>query len=123
MNTHTIGDSLQKAAVKRFSRPDKVRTCPKARLELISIGNATVGRTVFEPGWRWKSSVQPLVNTESCKTPHLQLHLSGTMRIRMDDGSEFDCRPGDVSFLPSGHDAWVVGEEPAVVVELHAMVD
>jgi hypothetical protein len=41
----------------------------------------------------------------------------------MDDGSEFDCRPGDVSRLPSGHDAWVVGSEPAVVVDFQGMVD
>ena len=41
----------------------------------------------------------------------------------MDNGSEFDCLPGDVSWLPPGHDAWVVGNEPAVVVELHRMID
>ena len=41
----------------------------------------------------------------------------------MDDGSEFDCRPGDVSSLPSGHDAWTVGDEPAVVVDFQGMID
>ena len=41
----------------------------------------------------------------------------------MDDGTEFDCRPGDVSRLPSGRDAWVVGDETAVVVDFQGMVD
>jgi hypothetical protein len=41
----------------------------------------------------------------------------------MDDGREFDCGPGDVSLLPSGHDAWVVGNEPAVVVDFQGMLD
>jgi hypothetical protein len=40
----------------------------------------------------------------------------------MDDGSEFECKPGDVSSLPSGHDAWVVGEVPAVIVDFQGML-
>lgn len=114
---------MKNALVKNFSKPDMIRTCPKARLELLRLGGATVGRTVFEPGWRWATSVQPILNTKSCKTPHLQFHISGVLRVRMDNGSEFDCLPGDVSWLPPGHDAWVVGDEPAVVVELHGMKD
>ena len=35
----------------------------------------------------------------------------------MDDGTEITAGPGDVTSLPSGHDAWVVGDEPAVVVD------
>jgi hypothetical protein len=44
-------------------------------------------------------------------------HVSGSLAIRMDDGTEFVARPGDITSLPSGHDAWVVGDEPAVVVD------
>ena len=112
-----------KAELKPFSTPDEVREFPKGRLELIKIGGATIGRAIFEPGWRWSTSVKPIANTKSCEAPHFQYHVSGTLRILMDDGSEFDCKPGDVSLLPSGHDAWVVGEEPAVVVDFQGMVD
>jgi len=66
--------------------------------------------------------VQPIVKTHSCEAPHFQYHVAGTLRIRMDDGSEFECKPGDVSFLPSGHDAWVVGEVPAVIVDFQSML-
>ena len=114
---------MEKAERKDFRKPDDVREFPKGRLELINIGGAMVGRAVFQPGWKWSTSVQPLAKTKSCEAPHFQYHVSGVLRIRMDDGSEFDCKPGDVSLLPSGHDAWVVGNEPAVVVDFQGMID
>jgi hypothetical protein len=115
---------MKKAAeVKNFDKPNEVRSFPKGRLELISIGGATIGRAIFEPGWKWSESVQPLVKTKSCEAPHFQYHVSGALKVRMDDGSEFVCRAGDVSLLPSGHDAWVEGNEPAVVVDFQGMVD
>jgi hypothetical protein len=112
-----------KAELKSFGKPEEVREFPKGRLELIKVGGATIGRAVFEPGWRWATSVQPIVKTSSCEAPHFQYHVAGVLRIRMDDGAEFDCRPGDVSLLPSGHDAWVVGNEAAVVVDFQGMLD
>jgi hypothetical protein len=114
---------MEKAECKDFGKPDEVREFPQGRLELIKIGGATVGRAVFNPGWKWSTSVQPLVKTKSCEAPHFQYPVSRTLRIKMDDGTEFDCRPGDVSLLPSGHDAWVVGAEPAVVVDFQGMIE
>jgi hypothetical protein len=114
---------MERAELKSFERPDEIREFPKGRLELVKIGGATIGRAVFEPGWRWRDSLQPLAKTKSCEAPHFQYHVSGVLRIRMDGGSEFDCRPGDVSLLPSGHDAWVVGDQPAVVVDFQGMID
>ncbi|MGD0819162.1 MAG: cupin domain-containing protein [Desulfomonilia bacterium] len=114
---------MEKAEAKSFDKPDEVRTFPKGRLELIKIGGATIGRAIFEPGWRWSTSVQPLAKTKSCEAPHFQYHVSGTIRIVMDDGTELECKAGDVSLLPVGHDAWVVGDEPVVVVDFQGMVD
>jgi hypothetical protein len=123
MHMHGFAAAMAKAEVKAFGKPDEVREFPMGRVELVKIGGATIGRAVFDPGWRWATSVQPLVNTKSCEAPHFQYHVSGILHIKMDDGSEFDCKPGDVSVLPSGHDAWVVGNEPAVVVDFQGMVD
>jgi hypothetical protein len=111
------------AELKSFKKPDEVREFPAGRLELVNIGGATLGRAIFAPGWRWSASVQPLVKTRSCEAPHFQYHVSGILRVRMDDGSEFDCRPGDISLLPSGHDAWVIGDEPVIVVDFQGMRD
>ena len=114
---------MKKAEVKSFAKPDEVREFPLGRLELVTVGGSTVGRVTLKPGWRWSSSVKPIVKTLSCEAPHFQYHVSGTIRIAMDDGREFDCKAGDISLLPSGHDAWVVGDEPAVIVDFQGMID
>ncbi|XQW86718.1 diguanylate cyclase domain-containing protein [Thalassotalea piscium] len=112
----------QKASCKNFSQPDEVRTFPNGRLELIQLEGAIIGRAIFEAGWHWKKSVQPLAGTKSCLAPHLQFHVSGVMHVVMDDGTEFDCYPGDVSLLPEGHDAWTVGDETVEVIDFHGMI-
>ena len=114
---------MKKAELKSFGKADEVREFPKGRLELVNIGGAAVGRATFEPGWRWATSVQPIAKTKSCEAPHFQYHVSGTLKVIMDDGTELECKPGDVSNLPSGHDAWVVGDEPVVVVDFQGMID
>lgn len=113
----------EKAELKDFSKPDEVREFPKGKLELIKIGGATIGRATFQPGWKWSTSVQPLAKTKSCEAPHFQYHVSGTLMVKMDDGTVIECKPGDVSLLPQGHDAWVVGNKPVVVVDFQGMVD
>lgn len=115
--------SGKKAEVKNFGTPFEVREFPNGKVELITIGGALIGKATFLPGWRWSTSVQPLAHTKSCEAPHFQYHVSGMLHVVMDDGSEFDCGPGDVSLLPVGHDAWVVGDEPAVVVDFQGMID
>ena len=109
---------MKKMEVKSLNAPEEVRKFDKGKVELVNIGGTTIGRGVFEPGWKWSSSVKPIVNTKSCEAPHFQYHVSGTLRVVMDDGTEKDLKAGDVSSLPSGHDAWVVGNEPVVVVVL-----
>ncbi len=114
---------MNRAELKSFGEPDEVREFSKGRLELIKIGGATVGRAILEPGWRWASSVQPIAKTRSCEAPHFQYHVSGVLRVRMDDSTEFECRPGDISFLPSGHDTWVVGDQPVIIVDFQGMIE
>ena len=106
---------------KNLTEPDELRVFDKGRLELVSLGGVTFGRATFHPGWRWSTSVKPLVNTRSCEAPHLQYHISGRLHVVMDDGSQEEFGPGDVSLLPPGHDAWVVGEDPVVVMDISGM--
>jgi len=121
--TNLAASVAEKGQVKNFTKPDEVREFPKGKLELIKIGNATIGRATFQPGWKWSESLQPLVKTSSCEAPHFQYHVSGTIMVKMDDGTLLECKPGDVSLLPTGHDAWVVGNKPAVVVDFQGMID
>jgi hypothetical protein len=102
---------------KSFGQPEEVRRFPNGHAEILKVGGSEVGRLVFQPGWRWSKDLKAVANTRSCEAPHFQYHVSGRLGIRMDDGTEFVAGPGDVTSLPSGHDAWVVGDEPVVVVD------
>ncbi|MFN0274278.1 MAG: cupin domain-containing protein [Chitinophagales bacterium] len=121
--TNVHSEKSEKAELKSFSSPDEVREFPLGKLELVNIGMGSIGKATFQPGWRWSTSVQPLVNTKSCEAPHFQYHVSGTLKVKMDDGTLLECKPGDVSLLPHGHDAWVVGDEPVVVIDFQGMID
>jgi len=102
---------------KTLGTPDEETVFEKGRVELVNIGGGTVGRLTLEPGWRWSVHVKPIAGTELCEAPHFQYHVAGTLRIRTADGAEFDAMPGQVTSLPAGHDAWVVGDEEVVIVD------
>ncbi len=104
---------------KHLNTPDETRTFEKGKVDLVTMENGTIGRLTLQPGWKWSEHVKPIAKTKSCEAPHFQYHVSGRIRIRMDDGTEFEAGPGDVTCLPSGHDAWVVGSEPVVLVDWH----
>lgn len=108
---------------RSFSKPDEVRRFELGKVEIVLVEGTTLGRAVFEPGWRWSTCVKPVAKTESCQVAHLNLHISGRLHVRMDDGSEREFGPGDVGHIPPGHDAWVVGEEPVVVIDISGMQD
>lgn len=112
---------MAKMEKKNMSAPDETRPFPKGKLELVTLAGITFGRATLEPGWKWSESVKPIAKTESCEAPHTQYHVSGRLAVKMDDGSEEIFGPGDVSHLPPGHDAWVVGSEPVVVIDITGM--
>jgi len=115
--------TIEKMQKKNVSRPEETRTFEKGQVELVTVNDVTFGRATLQPGWKWSTCVKPLVKTKSCEASHLQYHVSGRLHVVMDDGSEQEFGPGDVSYLPPGHDAWVVGKEPAVVVDISGMRD
>jgi hypothetical protein len=102
---------------KDFAKADELRTFGHGKVELLNIGGGSVGRLVLEPGWRWSVDVKPIAGTEWCEAPHFQYMVSGRLHVRMMDGEEFDLEAGSVSHLPAGHDAWVLGTEPVVLVD------
>lgn len=106
-----------KAEHKSFRTPDETRAFERGSVELVRVGDSEIGRLTLQPGWRWSEHVKPIAGTELCEAPHFQYHVQGTLHIMMADGTEFDAHPGDVTALPQGHDAWVVGEGPVVVVD------
>jgi class 3 adenylate cyclase len=102
---------------KRFDQPDEVRELEKARNELVELGELAVGRTIFQPGWRWSEHVRPIAGTPSCEIHHIGYVVSGQIHVEMDDGACVELVGGDTFEIPPGHDAWVVGDEPWVSID------
>ena len=112
---------MPKMQSKHLSKPEELRTFEKGKVELITLEGVTFGRATLQPGWKWSTCVQPVAKTPSCQAPHLQYHISGRLVVKMDDGSQQEFGPGEVSQIPPGHDAWVVGNEPVVLIDIGGM--
>jgi len=106
-----------KGQSKNFNKPDETRTPKNATVEVIKVGGKPVMRATFLPGWKWSKDIQPVAGCESCQMHHFGYQTSGTMHVEFDDGSTMDTHAGDVADIPPGHDAWVVGSEPAVLLD------
>jgi hypothetical protein len=114
---------MSKMQKKSLSLPDETRRFDNGQVQLVSLGGVTFGRATLLPGWKWSTCLKPVAKTKSCEAAHLQYHVSGRLRVVMDDGAEAEFGPGDVSFIPPGHDAWVVGNEPVIILDVQGMTD
>ncbi|HEU5420410.1 MAG TPA: cupin domain-containing protein [Streptosporangiaceae bacterium] len=110
---------------KSLDSPEETRPfeAGMGKVELVNIEEGPVGRATFEPGWRWSEHVGPIAQTDSCQAAHLGYFISGRMRVVMDDGQEMEFGPGDFGVIPPGHDAWVVGDQPCVVIDWQGFAD
>jgi hypothetical protein len=102
---------------KNFAAPDEAREFPRGGDALVALGPAKVGRAEFMPGWRWSNDIRPIAGTASCEVAHVGYVVSGVLHVEADDGRTLDLRPGDAFTIPSGHDAWVVGDDPVVLLD------
>ena len=112
------GGHLLEVILKRFDRPDEVRTFEKGRFELIHIGNMTLGRATYDPGWKWSAHVGKALGKQSCDVEHVGLVISGCATAAMDDGRVVEMHEGDVFYIAPGHDSWVVGDIPYLSLHL-----
>lgn len=93
------------------------------QVEMVNLDRGPVGRATFLPGWQWSKHVKPIAGTDSCQAAHTGYCISGRMKVVMDDGEEMEFGPGDVMEAGPGHDAWIVGDEPCVVIDWQGFVD
>ena len=108
----------KKVVVKRLEDPDEERRFEKGLFRLVSLGGSEIGRAEYQPGWRWSTHVGPTAGTASCEVEHVGLVVSGRVAVKMDGGEEHVLSPGDVFYVPPGHDSWVIGNEPYVSLHL-----
>lgn len=97
--------------------PDETRSFDHGQMKVAGVGDFKVARAVLQPGWKWSKDIKPIARTDSCQVEHNGLLLAGRLKIVCDDGSEMEIGPGDAYVIPPGHDAWVVGDEPATGIE------
>lgn len=95
-----------------------VRSFEKGRMDVVKIAGSSIGRGTFEPGWRWSRSVGPMIGASECPLAHTGFVVQGRMKISMTDGHEFEVAAGEAIHIAPGHDAWTVGDEPCVILEV-----
>ena len=93
------------------------RTPDKTEVEVVDLGSVKAARMTLQPGWRWSECIKPMVGTDSCQVHHVGVMVSGTLHVAHEDGTEQDISAGHAYVIEPGHDAWVVGDEPAVGYE------
>lgn len=110
---------------KTFDAPEETRPFPEqtGQLELVNLEGGAVGRATFQPGWQWSKHIKPIAGTESCQASHMGYCVSGRMKIVMDDGEQVEIGPGDFMIAPPGHDAWIIGDEPCVLIDWQGVAD
>lgn len=102
---------------KNIATPDEKVGSEHGEINLVTLGGITFAQAVLRPGWRWSEDVKPAAGTDSCLVQHQGLVMSGRLFVRTDHGDERELGPGDAHVVGPGHDAWVVGDEPCVVVD------
>ena len=112
---------MSKFVKKNLEKPDETRSFPKGKVEVILFDGGSIAKATFQPGWRWTEVMPPIVKTDTCQATHNHVILSGTMHVRMNDGTETEFGPGDAGLVQPGHDAWVVGNEPVVMLDFNGM--
>jgi hypothetical protein len=112
---------MSHATGRSFARDATVSTYPKTRTETLAHAGLTYQRVTLEPGWRWSECVGPALGATRCPKHHRGYMLAGRLAVAVNDGEPREFVAGDVYDFPPGHDAWVVGDEP--VVHLDIVVD
>jgi len=78
--------TVHKLQTKSHDKPDEVRAPDKTRVEVVRLEGFTIGRFIFQPGWRWSQCVKPVAKTDSCQAAHVGYAVSGRIVVKMTDG-------------------------------------
>jgi len=103
--------------IKKFENPDEIRKFEKGKFELLHLPNMTIGRAIYNPGWRWSVDVSPLAESEFCDVEHLGMVLQGRATVVFEDGLVHELIKNDFFYVPpKPHDSWVIGKEDYISI-------
>lgn len=105
-----------------FDDPDDVVAFDHGRAELIRVGSLVLGRSIHDPGWRWSTHVKPIAGTDRCEFHHVSYLLSGRIAFETRDGEVREIVAGEMVDAAPGHDAWVLGDQPAVSIDFEGIL-
>ena len=88
-----------------------------ARVDPVRAGNGRVKRAVYPPGFRWSTHMAPSVEGDLCRHAHVGFLARGRIAGEYGDGCSFEYAAPQVVTIEPGHDAWVIGDEPAVLIQ------
>jgi hypothetical protein len=86
-------------------------------VDVARAGNGRIKRIVYPPGFRWSTHMKPVVRTDYCMHAHIGFLIRGRVAGEYRDGCSFEFAAPQVVVVEPGHDAWVVGDEPAVLIQ------
>jgi hypothetical protein len=93
------------------------RKVGRVQLEVARAGSARVKRMIYPAGFRWSTDMKPVVGTDLCMHAHAGFLARGEFHVQYADGCRVKCKAPQVIAIEPGHDGWVVGNEPVVVIE------
>jgi hypothetical protein len=93
------------------------REVGRVRAEVGRAGEARVKRLVYPPGFRWSRDMKPVVGTDLCMHAHVGFLARGEIHIEYADGCVVEHKAPQIVAIEPGHDGWVVGNEPVVLIE------
>ena len=92
-------------------------------VDTMQAANGRIKRLVYPPGFRWSTHLKPLVHTPFCMHAHIGFLLQGHVQGAYADGCTFEFIAPQAVVLEPGHDAWVVGDAMAVLIQFDAEAD
>jgi hypothetical protein len=88
-----------------------------AQIDVVRAGACRVKRVIYPPGFRWSRDMKAIVGTDLCMHAHVGFLVSGQIHIQYADGCTLEFAAPQAVAIEPGHDGWVMGDEPAVMVE------
>ena len=93
------------------------RVIGHVQLDVGRAGAARVKRMIYPPGFRWSVDMKPKVSTDLCMHAHVGFLARGEIHIEYADGCIVEHKAPQIVAIEPGHDGWVVGREPVVLIE------
>lgn len=88
------------------------------RMDFVQAGSGRVKRVIYEPGFRWSTHMKPITGTDWCMHAHVGFLAAGRIHIEYADGCKLEFEAPQAVVIEPQHDGWVVGHEPAVLIEI-----